>query len=315
MPEGVIGVAAMGGDSNQVLERIEGLEERGIGAAWLTVGGANLDGITLMAAAGVRTSEILLGTCIVPTWGRHPVAAAQQTQVAAQLSGNRFRFGIGPSHVAAMQRTFGADYRTPVTALREYLTIVKTLLETGAVEFEGAVYRANAALPAPVPGVPVMASALRPRSYETCGELADGAISWVSPGVYLRDVALPAMRRGAERAGRAVPPLIAHAPVCVHDDPEEVRAAARAQLANYPRAPFYQAMFAEAGFPEAGETEGWSDAMIEAVVLSGGEEQVRERVAGMFELGASEIIVSIVTAGQDADASRERTLALLASLT
>ena len=73
-------------------------------------------------------------------------------------------------------------------------------------------------------------------------------------------------------------------------------------------------MFAEAGFPEAGETEGWSDAMIEAVVLSGDEEQVRERVAGIFDLGASEIIVSVVTAGQDPEASRERTLALLSSL-
>ncbi len=314
MPQGVIGVAAMGGDSNQILERIERYEERGVGAAWLTVGSANPDGITLMAAAGVRTSDILLGTCIVPTWGRHPVAAAQQVQVAAQLSGNRFRFGIGPSHVAAMQRVFGADYRTPVTVLREYLTIVKTLLETGAIEFEGSIYRASVALPAPVPGVPVMASALRPRSYETCGELADGAISWVSPGAYLRDVALPAMRRGAERARRPVPPLIAHAPVCVHGNPHEVREAARAQLANYPRSPFYQVMFAEAGFPEAAETEGWSDRMIEAVVLSGNEERVRERIQGMFGLGADELIVSVVTAGGDAEASRERTLKLLSSI-
>ena len=37
MPQGVIGVAAMGGDSNQVLDRIEDYEERGIGAAWTTL--------------------------------------------------------------------------------------------------------------------------------------------------------------------------------------------------------------------------------------------------------------------------------------
>ncbi|MDE2835942.1 MAG: LLM class flavin-dependent oxidoreductase [Chloroflexota bacterium] len=314
MGAGTVGLAVMGGDSNAVLARIEDSEERGIDAAWLTVGGASLDGITLMAAAGARTERILLGTCIVPTWGRHPVAAAQQVQVAAQLSGGRFRFGIGPSHVRAMTTVFGADYRTPLTALREYLTITRTLLHTGAVEFEGRMYRANVSLPAPVPGVQVMASALRPKSYELCGEVADGAISWVSPGVYLRDVALPAMHRGADRAGRACPPLIAHAPVCVHDDPDDVRAAAREQLANYPRLPFYQAMFAEAGFPEAAADEGWSDAMIEAVVLSGNEERVAGRIAELFDFGASEIIVSIVAAGSDAAASRERTLALLADL-
>ena len=59
-----------------------------------------------------------------------------------------------------------------------------------------------------------MASALQRGSFELCGEEADGAISWICPGIYLRDVALPAMQLGAERAGRPVPPLIAHA-LCV----------------------------------------------------------------------------------------------------
>ena len=35
------------------------------------------------------------------------------------------------------------------------------------------------------------------------------------------------MKAGAQQAGRQVPPLIAHAPVCVHDNADEVRAAVR----------------------------------------------------------------------------------------
>ena len=51
-----------------------------------------------------------------------------------------------------------------------------------------------------------MASALQRGSFELCGEEADGAISWICPGTYLRDVALPAMQAGAERAAsRAAP--------------------------------------------------------------------------------------------------------------
>ena len=90
-----IGITAMGGNSNEVLQRIKNYEVRGINAAWLTVGSASLDGITIMAAAGLVTEKVLLGTSIVPSWGRHPVVAAQQTQVASQLSNNRFRFGVG----------------------------------------------------------------------------------------------------------------------------------------------------------------------------------------------------------------------------
>ncbi len=129
----------------------------------------------------------------------------------------------------------------------------------------------------------------------------------------MRDVALPALRTGADKAGRDVPPLIAHAPVCVHENPEEVRVAVQHQLANYPRLPFYQQMFEAAGFPEAAE-ETWSDGMIAGTVLSGNEEQVKAGLQGLFDLGASEILVSPLHAGLDREASLARTLGLIAQV-
>ena len=195
--------------------------------------------------------------------------------------------------------------------LREYVHIVKTLLNEGSVDFDGRHYHAHASIGEPVTDVPVMASALRSSSFEFCGAEADGAISWVCPGVYVRDVAVPAIQAGAESAGRSVPPLITHAPVCVHDDPDEVRAAAREQLGTYPGTTFYQQMFAAAGHPEAAETESWSDGMLDAVVLSGSEDTVAGRLNELFDWGSGEILVSVVTAGEDQAASWDRTVALL----
>ncbi len=314
MPEGTIGVTAMSGDAAGALATIQDLDRRGVPAAWLTSGGGGGDSLTLFAAAAATTERVLLGSCIVTTWPRHPVIVAQQAQVIANLSGGRFRLGVGPGHAQGMSNTYGADYRTPLTNLREYITIAKTLLTTGAVEFEGSMYRANAKIAAPSQGVPVMASALRPRSFELCGEVADGTISWVCPGVYLRDTALPAMQRGAAKAGRPAPPLIAHTPVCVHEDGEEVLAAVREQLSNYPRSPFYQLMFAESGFPEAAELGTWSAEMLDAVAIWGNEEQVAARIAERFDWGMGELIAHVVAAGSDRDGSRERSLRLLASL-
>jgi len=119
------------------------------------------------------------------------------------------------------------------------------------------------------------------------------------------------MREGAARAGRPVPPLLAHAPVCVHDNPEEMRAAARQQLANYVRLPFYVQMLTAAGFPEA-SAGTWSDAMLDAVVLSGDEARVADRLRELFAFGATEILVSPLAAGSDRKASQERTLQLVA---
>ena len=309
-----IGVAAMGGDSNAVVDRIKSLEDMGLSAAWLTTGGAGPDGLTLFAAAAVRTERIMLGTCITPTWPRHPIAAVQQIQVLTRLAPGRFRFGVGPSHRPGMEAMFGVDFKAPLTNLREYVHITKTLLTKGAVDFDGRHYHAHATIAEPISDVPVMASALRRASFEFCGAEADGAISWVCAGSYLRDVAVPAIQAGAKGAGRQAPPLIAHAPVCVHDNPAEVRDAVKEQLANYPRLPFYARMFAESGYPEAEENHEWSEAMQEGVVLSGGEEVVADRLRQLFDWGAGEVLVSVVTAGPRPDDSWMRTVRLLAEV-
>src|SRR5262249_21252677 len=79
----------------------------------------------------------------------------------------------------------------------------------------------------------------------------------------------------------AVPSLIAHAPVCVHDNAAEMRTAVREQFQTYPRLPFYRQMLIAAGFPEAADGT-WSDAMIDTVVLWGNEACVTERLHDLF---------------------------------
>jgi alkanesulfonate monooxygenase SsuD/methylene tetrahydromethanopterin reductase-like flavin-dependent oxidoreductase (luciferase family) len=208
-------------------------------------------------------------------------------------------------------QAMGVNFRSPLGHLREYLQILKALLQKGRVDFDGTYYRAHETIPEPV-DVPVMASALQRGSFELCGAEADGAISWICPGSYLRDVALPAMKEGAEQMGRPVPPLIAHAPVCVHEDAQEVYAAVQEQIMN-PRLPFYQRMLVAAGFPEALEGT-WSDRMIDAVVLWGDETQVAERIQELFSFGATEVLASPIGAGEDRVESVHRTTRLLAEL-
>ena len=175
-------------------------------------------------------------------------------------------------------------------------------------------YSAHVSASDSFPELPVMASALRPRSFRLCGEVADGAISWVCPLAYLRDSALPAMREGAQAAGRPTPPLVAHAVVSVHENYEEVKEASLEEMAYYPTAPFYQQMFALAGFPEAEELNGWSDRMLREIVISGSEDDVAPRLKAFFAAGAEEVLVSIISAGPDKQASWERSARLLASL-
>ena len=303
-----IGVAVGGNKVQDIQATIQRAEELGVDAIWMTTGGARLDSITVFAAAAASTQRIKFGTSIVPTFPRHPLVVAQQVQVVAQLAPGRFRLGLGPSHRPTM-RAMGIQMPNPLGHLREYLRIVKSLLQEGKVDFDGEHYQAHESIAEPV-DVPVMASALQRGSFELCGAEADGAISWVCPLAYLRDTALPAMKKGADEAGRPVPPLIAHAPVCVHDNADEMRAAFREQFAMYPKLPFYRRMLISAGYPEAAETT-WSDAMIDGLVLHGNEEQTARRIQQLLDIGASEVLLSPVLVGSDRGASLDRTLRLL----
>jgi F420-dependent oxidoreductase-like protein len=309
MPDKRIGIHAGAPNAEASLDLTRRAEAAGVQATWLTTGGTGLDALTLFSAAAVQTDNILFGTSIVPTYPRHPIVVAQQAQVIDQLAPGRLRIGVGPSHRPPMRAMFGFELRAPLTNLREYLQILRALLQEGSVDFDGQEYTAHASIPRPL-NVPVMASALQEGSFELCGAEADGAISWVSPAVYLRDKALPAMRKGSDQAGRETPPLIAHAPVCISTNVDATRVAVQQQLSNYPRLLFYQRMWAAAGYPEAAE-ETWSDGMIEATVLTGDADTVGERMVAMLDMGIDELLVTPVTAGEDPSDDMEQTIQLL----
>ena len=307
----LIGVAVTGARTQDVHATIQRAEELGVGGAWLTTGGARIDSLTVFASVAEKTNAIKLGTSIVPTFPRHPLVIAQQAQVVDQLAPGRLRVGVGPSHRPSMA-ALGIRMDSPLGHLREYLQVLKQLLQTGSVDFDGDHYQAHDSIAGPL-DIPVMASALRSGSFELCGVEADGAISWVCPRAYLRDSALPAMQKGAAAAGRPVPPLIAHAPVCVHENFDEVRTAFREQFGNYPRLPFYRRMLVAAGYPEAREA-AWSDAMIDGLVIWGGEDAFEQRLNELFDCGATEVLASPILVGEDRNASLDRTLTALGKI-
>ena len=314
MSEKIIGIDICAPDAPTALAHIRKAEEMGIQGVWLTGsgGGTGNDSLMVLSAAATQTERIRLGTSIILTWPRHPVMAAHQAQVVAGLAPGRFRVGVGTGDKHRIEQTFGIRHRAPLSHLREYIRILKGLLQRGVIDMDGQYYTAHARLPNPI-DVPVMASALRSSSFELCGAESDGAISWATPHQFTREVSLPALRGGAAKAGRPTPPLIVHAPVCVHEDIHAVRDGVRERPGYFPRIPLYSLMLAEAGFSGSTET-GWTEKMLEAVVISGDEAAVAEQLQGIFAWGATEILATVIAVGDAGGRSEERTMRLLAEV-
>ena len=299
----MIGVYIQETEATRMVDAIRAADAAGVPAFWLTVGGTAPDAAMVFAAAAMVTENIKLGTSIIPTWPHHPVALAQQALTMASLAPGRFRLGIGTSHDATMEATFGIEYKRPLLQLREYLTVLTELLRNGEVEFDGQFAKTKAKLAGPV-DVPVMASALRPASFRLCGELADGAISWVAPWAYLRDIALPALQDGAASAGRTPPPLIAHVPVFLGSNKEEMLERSRGMIGRYGRLPNYRGMMDAAGF--AASADGDVDPFLEALVIWGSDDTVASGLRQILNEGAGEIIVHPIFSSGDRDAYNQR---------
>jgi F420-dependent oxidoreductase-like protein len=306
MPMQQVGVAIHKPTAASMLAAIAQADEAGVPNLWLTTG-AGPDGLTVLAAAAVTTRSVRLGTAIVPTYPRHPLVVAQQTADIAQLASGRFVLGLGPSHASVMEGRYGIPYRKPLEHLREYVAVVKSLLSGAQTDFQGTHFNVHAKLNYGAQ-VPIVISALRAGSFELAGEIAEGAVTWLCPAPYLRDVALPALERGAARHGKARPKLIAHAFLALTADPGEVQQGVNEFLPHYPRLTNYQEMFAAAGYPEARQA-AWSPAMVEAVVLHGTEAECRSRLdAFMRTSGCDEIILSVMFVGADRKAALQRAL-------
>ena len=215
--------------------------------------GLGRDSFVVLAAYAAATTRVGLGNGVVPIYPRHPVAMAQAASTLNEISRGRFRLGIGVSHKSAMEAMLGLSLVEPLAVMREYVAVLRGALGGGS-DFAGRHYRVrwSLALPKRPPAPPVYLAALSVKMLELAGEIADGAVLWLCPPAYVRDVAIPAVERGRRRAGKPVAgfDIVAAVPLAVSEDRGAAMTAFRAELKRYVEQPFYRAMMQAAGFGE-----------------------------------------------------------------
>jgi F420-dependent oxidoreductase-like protein len=294
--------------ADQAIEAIRAVEAAGVGTAWTIMGATGKDSPTLYAAAALRTEQVKLGTGIVPAFTRHPIGLASQALTLHDLAPGRLRLGIGTSHAPVMRDALHLPFDRPLERLSEYLQVLRPAVQTGKVSFAGEFYQVEATMIGAAPETPVLIAALRENAFDLAGRFSDGAISWLCPVEYLHGVARPALERGAAAAGRPAPPLVAAIQVMPESNQETVRATARQLFGRYAQLPFYARMFAAAGHPVAdGQL---SDALIDAIVVSGDDDAIGEQLRRLLDSGLDELLIGLIP-GPDPLADEARVLGIL----
>jgi probable F420-dependent oxidoreductase len=244
----------------QAIERVKLADSLGYEAVYLTHV-AGRESLTVLTAYALASSRIRIGTGVVPIYTRTPATMAQTAATIDELSGGRFTLGLGVSHRPVVEGWHGQRIDRPAAEMREYTGIVRAILR-GEDPPDGEKWQTGFHLVGldPRPQLPIYIAALSPTMLRLAGEIADGVVLWLcSPG-YIRDVVIPEIAAGRERAGRSLEgfDVVAAVPAALTEDRAGAYEAMRRDLIPYFGLPFYRAMIERSGF--GADIEGYDGA-------------------------------------------------------
>lgn len=300
---------------DRALDLIVRAEQLGFHSAMLGCG-QHMDPLTVFALAGQRTQRVLLTTNVMPTYTRHPLVMAMQAQTAQAAVGGRLRLGLGPGHASIIEENFGLRFERLIRHTVEYFQILRDVFAKGHSSFQGEMFRVDWEIDVESAPIEILLASLGVQMCRAAGRHADGVLPWLAPPAYVRDTIVPELRASAEAAARPIPPVVMIMPCILSTNREEVRAGVHEYLALYPRLEAYAALLQRCGVPDADRAlaDGWTDAMIDAVVPHGNQAALAASMKAYQEAGVAEMAFLPVGVGSDRQRSVERTWDALAEL-
>lgn len=267
-----LSLAAVPGRRKAMLEIAQEAERHGFTGIY----GPSLgDALSLCVGLSLTTRKIPFGTTITPIYTRHVADFAATVSTIHELSGGRFRFGIGVSH-APMHARLGLEVGKPLADIRRFVDELRAVPRVG-----------------PLP--PITLAALRDRMIRLATEIGDGLVFANGARSHMaHSLRLIGERR--EDPSFFIGNMI---PTVVHDDERAAAEVHRRTLTGYVALPNYRNYWKAAGYVEemeaieqaldSGDPEdvraAMSDRWLEDVTLFGSAKRVREGVEAWLDAG------------------------------
>jgi F420-dependent oxidoreductase-like protein len=317
-----VGYWGLGLTSEQQLEIVQEAERIGYDSVWAAEAyGSDTATVLAWLAAGTEKIHVCSGIFQMPA--RSPAMTAMTAATIDQLSGGRFRLGLGPSGPQVSEGWHGVRFARQLQRTREYVEVVRMALRRERVEYHGETIE----LPLPDgPGkalkltispvqeeIPIYLAAIGPKNVALTGEIADGWLPIFLAPEHL-DVLMEPLQEGAARADRSLDDfdIAPTVNVLVSDDVEAARDAMRPILALYVggmgsrEKNFYNALVQRYGFEDAarevqdlyldGKKEEAAAALpeelIDTVTLCGPADRIRDRLAVYAQAGVGTLQVA-----------------------
>jgi probable F420-dependent oxidoreductase len=251
--------------STQLVELAQHTEELGYTALWYPEA-LGYESFSLGSFLLSHTDKLIVASGIANIYARDAAATKQGQHTLAKLYGGRFLLGLGVSHVPLVQAR-GHQYRQPVATMRAYL---------------GDMDKAVGIAPSLDEPPPIVLAALGPQMTALGSRRTNGVFPYnITP-------------EHTARARAIIGPdkwLCVEQKVLLVTDPSKAREVARQAMAFYLPLPNYRNNWKRLGFSDEDLAGGGSDRFLDAMVASGNEAAVRQRIQAHFDAGASHVCI------------------------
>lgn len=288
MNKPALSLAAVPGRRKKTIELAQDIERRGFSGLYCPSFG---DGLGLCQALAMATNTIEFGTSITPIYTRHPTDFAAHISTIHELSGGRFRFGIGVSHAPAMDR-LGVTQGKPLADIRQFVDDVRKTPRAGEMP-------------------PITLATLRTKMIRLAEEIGQGMVFANGARSHMATSLSNLSEQARTNSDFFIGNMI---PTCISDDKKAAMAVNRKTLTGYAFLPNYRNYWKEAGFEEemnaveaALERKDHdavpgclSDAWLAETTLFGTATEVRDGVEAWFDSGIKTpiIVPSSASGGQ-----------------
>ena len=226
------------------------------------------DPLLPLALAATTTSRVTLEPRVAIAFPRSPMVFAYAAMDLQNLSGGRFRLGLGTQVKGHIERRFSTEWSSPSPRLREYVQALHAIWDAWQngtrLSFHGEHYNFSLMTPFFSPGPsdqprpPVFVSAVNSYNCRVAGEVCDGvSLHPLMSPEFLKQRILPPIANGAGRAKRDLQAVNLSGSGFIITGPnrsiiEERKYAVRRQIAFYSSTRTYFTVLETHGFEDVG---------------------------------------------------------------
>ncbi len=300
--DGGIGVS---GGLDGIMESAQKQEELGYDGLWVPE--TSHDPFTMLPLMAHVTDKVELGTSIVVGFARNPMSLAYSANDIQTLSGGRFILGLGSQIKPHITKRFSMEWSKPAARMREMILAIKAIWHSwntdDKLDFRGDFYQHTLMSPFFHPGVnphgapKVALAGVGQLMTEVAGETCDLFMCHgFTTEKYLREETIPALERGAAKAGRTLSDITISGPSFIvtganEEQMTKAEQSTRQQIAFYGSTPAYRPVL---------ECHGWGDLQTE---LNGMSKQ--GKWVEMGELISDDILKEFAVVAEPKDVAKE----------